>query len=146
MTSISNRPPRVAAQVSTPATTKASTASNAAAATPAQTGSSSASSFQAATGAPSTFTGLISQGQEALKDVDGGGSLKDFLGKYPTKSGLEQAKKDLDALRGKLDPDQVTAIENALQAQQVKLGTQALMNSIAEAVRGALKKDIESGS
>ncbi|MFZ5441653.1 MAG: hypothetical protein ACOZQL_16750 [Myxococcota bacterium] len=141
MTTISNKRPVAAPVVSSArATTSAPVVQSTSAAA---TGSSGASSFEASTAAPNTFSGLINQGTAALKDVEGGGSLRDFLSKYPTKSGLEQAKKDLDALRGKLDPDQVTAIENALQAQQVKLGTQSLMNSIAEAVRSALKKEIQ---
>ena len=141
MTSISNNRPRIA-QVSTPATAKA-TSSTSAAATAQQTGSSSASSFQAATGGPNTFTGLVNAGLEALKNVGGGSKISDFLSKYPTKSGLEQAKKDLESMKGSMSQEQYAAVNNALQAQSVKLGTQALMNSIAEAVRDAMKKSGE---
>jgi hypothetical protein len=141
MTSINGPRSRVAAQVSTNATTRATSSSSAATAAP--TGSSTASSFQAATGGPNTFSGLISQGLEALKDVDGGDKLSAFLSKYPTKSGLEQAKKDLESMKGSMDDDQYNAVNNAIQAQQVKLGTQSLMNSIAEAVRNSLKHDIK---
>ncbi|PZR07876.1 MAG: hypothetical protein DI536_26295 [Archangium gephyra] len=128
---------------SSSASTPAPRSSKAAATT--LSSSSAASTYEPSANVPNTFPALIGEGTKALKDVEGGGSLKDFLSKYPTKSGLEQAKKDLESLRGSLSSDQAAAIEKALQAQQVKLGTQALMNSIAEAVRAALKKDMPTG-
>ena len=143
MTTISNRRPVTVPTTTTTSNVRSTTASTASSSS-AATGSSSASSFQAATGGPNTFSGLIQGGQDALKDVSGGAAdrLKEFLSKYPTKSGIEQAKKDLESLG--LSGDQLTAVQNALQAQQIKLGTQQLMNSIAEAVQAELKKSGKS--
>lgn len=123
-------------QVSTPAATT-KTASQAA-----TVSASDVSTFEAAkSGAKLNIPDSIKAGVGALKDT-GAQSLIDYLSDYPSEDGAAQAAKDYEAIKGKLSPDQQAAVENAMAMQTMKINTQALMRSIAEAVADSLKHEI----